>query len=61
MREYTTGEFGAGVMSLAGNKAKPVLGPLALRAEPLPAAVKVSLGLMALLVVAAIVLFLATA
>lgn len=61
VREYTTGGFGAGVLSLAGNKAKPVLGPLALRAEPLPVAVKISLGLMALLVVAAIVLFLATA
>jgi hypothetical protein len=59
VREYTTGGFGAGVLSLAGNKAKPVLGPLALRAEPLPVAAKIGLGLVALLVVAAIVLLIA--
>jgi hypothetical protein len=59
VREYTTGGFGAGVMSLAGNKAKPVLGPVALRAEPLPVAAKVGLGVLALLAVAAIVLLIA--
>jgi hypothetical protein len=59
VREYTTGGFGAGVMSLAGNKAKPVLGPVALRAEPLPVAAKVGLGVLALLAVAAIVLLVA--
>jgi hypothetical protein len=59
VREYTIGGFGAGVMSLAGNKAKPVLGPIALRAEPLPVAAKLGLGLVALLVVAAIVLLIA--
>jgi hypothetical protein len=36
-------------LSLAGNKAKPVLAPLALRAEPLPTTAKVGLGLLALL------------
>jgi hypothetical protein len=56
VREYTTGGFGAGVVSLAGNKAKPVLGPVALRAEPLPVAAKIGLGLLAVLVLAAIVL-----
>jgi hypothetical protein len=61
VREYTTGGFGAGVLSLAGNKAKPVLGPIALRAEPLPVAAKIGLGLVALLVVAAIVLLIAAA
>jgi hypothetical protein len=61
VREYTTGGFGAGLMSLAGNKAKPVLGPIALRAEPLPVAAKMGLGLVALLVVAAIALLIATA
>jgi hypothetical protein len=55
VREYTTGGFGAGLLSLAGNKAKPALAPVALRAEPLPTAAKVGLGVLALLGVAAIV------
>jgi hypothetical protein len=58
VREYTTGGFGAGLVSLAGNKAKPVLGPVALRAEPLPVGVKVGLGLLALAALAALVLLL---
>ena len=51
VREYSTGGFGAGMLSVAGNKAKPLLGPIALRAEPLPAAAKAGLGLLALLLV----------
>ena len=42
--EYDLGGFGAGTLSFLGNKAKPVLGPLALRAAPLPTAAKVALG-----------------
>jgi len=45
--EYDLGGFGAGTMSFLGNKAKPVLGPLALRANPLPMAAKLGLGGMA--------------
>lgn len=55
VREYTTGGFGAGVLSVAGNKAKPVLAPVALRAEPLPVAAKVGLALLALLAAAAVI------
>lgn len=42
--EYDLGGFGAGTMSFLGNKAKPVLGPLALRAAPLPPVAKLALG-----------------
>ena len=42
--EYDLGGMGAGTMSFLGNKAKPLLGPLALRAAPLPTAAKVALG-----------------
>jgi hypothetical protein len=41
--EYTTGGFGAGALSYVGNHAKPVLGPIALRAEPLPPPAKAAL------------------
>lgn len=44
VREYTTGGFGAGALSWMGNKAKPVLAPIALRAEPLPPAAKTALA-----------------
>lgn len=43
VREYNTGAFGAGVLTFLGSKAKPLLAPLALRAEPLPAAVRLAL------------------
>jgi hypothetical protein len=55
VREYDTAALGASTLSLAGNKAKPVLAPLALRAEPLPSPAKVGLGLLALLGVSTIV------
>ncbi len=42
--EYDLGGFGAGTMSFFGNKAKPLLAPLALRTEPLPTAARVALG-----------------
>lgn len=42
--EYDLGGMGAGTLSFLGNKAKPVLGPLALRATPLPATTKLALG-----------------
>ncbi len=42
--EYDLGGFGAGTLSFLGNKAKPLLGPLALRATPLPAAARLTLG-----------------
>ena len=42
--EYDLGGMGAGSMSFLGNKAKPLLGPLALRADPLPVAARVVLG-----------------
>ena len=42
-REYNTGAFGAGALTFLGSKARPVLAPLALRAEPLPAAAKLAL------------------
>ena len=44
VREYITGGLGAGILTILGNKAKPVLAPLTLRAEPLPASAKVALG-----------------
>jgi len=43
VREYNTGAFGAGVLTFLGSKAKPVLAPLALRAEPLPAGARLAL------------------
>ena len=43
MREYSTGAFGAGILTFLGSKAKPLLAPLALRTEPLPAAVRLAL------------------
>ncbi|MBA3885445.1 MAG: hypothetical protein H0X67_06895 [Acidobacteria bacterium] len=42
--EYDLGGFGAGTLSFLGNKAKPVLGPLALRAAPLPTSAKLVLA-----------------
>jgi hypothetical protein len=36
VREYDIGAFGAGTLTFLGSKARPVLAPLALRAEPLP-------------------------
>lgn len=43
--EYDLGAFGAGSLSFLGNKAKRVLGPLALRATPLPGRTRMALGL----------------
>ena len=43
VREYNTGAFGAGVLTFLGSKARPVLAPIALRAEPLPAAARLAL------------------
>ncbi len=43
VREYNTGAFGAGALTFLGNKAKPILAPLALRAEPLPVPAKLIL------------------
>ena len=43
VREYNTGAFGAGALTFLGSKAKPLLAPLALRAEPLPAAARLAL------------------
>ena len=43
VREYNTGAFGAGALTLLGSKAKPLLAPLALRAEPLPAEARLAL------------------
>ena len=43
VREYNTGAFGAGALTFLGSKAKPVLAPLALRAEPLPAGARLAL------------------
>ncbi len=42
--DYDLGAGGAGTLSFLGNKAKPLLAPLALRAEPLPATAKLALG-----------------
>ncbi len=44
MLDYDLGAGGAGTLSFLGNKAKPLLAPLALRAEPLPATAKLALG-----------------
>ena len=43
VREYNTGAFGAGALTFLGSKAKPLLAPLALRAEPLPAEARFAL------------------
>ena len=43
--EYDLGALGAGTMSFAGNRAKSVLGPLALRSTPLPDTAQIALGL----------------
>ncbi len=43
VREYNIGAFGAGVLTFLGSKARPVLAPIALRAEPLPAAARLAL------------------
>jgi hypothetical protein len=53
VREYSTGGFGAGLVAKAGNRAKPLLAPIALRATPLPVAARIALalGLLALLAV----------
>jgi hypothetical protein len=42
--EYDLAGFGAGTMSFLGNKAKPLLAPLALRAAPLPLGARLALG-----------------
>jgi hypothetical protein len=42
--EYDLGGLGAGTLSLLGNKARPLLAPLALRAAPLPVGARVALG-----------------
>lgn len=55
VREYTTGSFGAGFLSVSRNKAEPLLAPAALHTEPLTVAAEVGVGGLALLVVAAIV------
>ena len=54
VREYNTGAFGAGVLTFLGSKAKPLLAPLALRAEPLPAATRLALLLGGLAATAAL-------
>ena len=41
--EYDLGGLGAGTLSLLGNKARPLLAPLALRAAPLPLGAKAAL------------------
>jgi len=42
--EYDLAGLGAGTLSFLGNKAKPLLAPLALRAEPLPLGARLALG-----------------
>ncbi len=42
--EYDLGGMGAGSLSFLGNKAKPLLAPLALRSEPLPTSTKIALA-----------------
>ena len=42
--EYDLGGMGAGTLSFLGNKAKPVLGPLAMRATPLPLVPRLALA-----------------
>ncbi len=54
VREYNTGAFGAGVLTFLGGKARPVLAPLAMRAEPLPAAARLALLLGGLAAIAAL-------
>ncbi len=54
VREYNTGAFGAGVLTFLGSKAKPVLAPLAARAEPLPTAARLTLLLGSLAAIAAL-------
>lgn len=44
VREYITGGLGAGLLTILGSKAKPVLTPIALRAEPLPTLARLALG-----------------
>ncbi len=44
VREYITGGLGAGILTILGNKAKPVLAPIALRATPLPLAARLAFG-----------------
>ncbi len=55
VREYNTGAFGAGALTFLGSKARPVLAPLALRSEPLPAGARLALLLGGLTAFAAIV------
>ncbi len=43
LREYNITTLGGATLGFLGSKAKPVLAPLALRAEPLPAAVRLAL------------------
>ncbi len=43
--EYDLGAGGAGSLSFLGNKAKPLLGPLALRSMPLPKRTRLALAL----------------
>ena len=43
VREYNTGAFGAGALTFLGSKARPLLAPLALRADPLPAEARAAL------------------
>lgn len=43
--EYDLGGGGAGTLSFLGNKAKPVLGPVALRSTPLPRQTRLALAL----------------
>ena len=43
--EYDLGAGGAGTLSLLGNKAKRVLGPLALRSTPLPRQARLAIAL----------------
>ncbi len=44
VREYITGGLGAGILTILGNKARPVLAPIALRATPLPLAARLAMG-----------------
>lgn len=45
MLEYDLGAGGAGSLSFLGNKAKRLLGPVALRSTPLPNKTRLALGL----------------
>jgi hypothetical protein len=42
--EYDLASLGGGTLSFLGSKAKPLLAPLALRAEPLPTVARLTLG-----------------